>query len=308
MRDGSSGSAGSSLFTHHSSLRVHAALVTVALLFSANYIISKLAMRAIAPLVFAYLRVVGSAIVLNAVLREREPAPLTSRDRWHLAGFALLAIVINQTFFLAGLSLTSAHVAAILITTLPVFALGTSILLGRERATAKKIAGIALAGAGAILVVGGEGFEGAAKSLLGDLLIIGNSLAYALYLVLSKPMMARLSARRVIARMFALATLMMLPIAVWPMSRQDWSAVPAGAWLALVLVILGPTVGAYLLNAWALRHADSSLVAGYSYLQPVITAVLAAIFLGEVMRPIVIVAAALIFAGVYLASARQPNT
>jgi drug/metabolite transporter (DMT)-like permease len=288
-------------------LRVHTALTVVALLFSANYIVSKLAMRAFNPLVFAYLRVVGSAIVLNLIIHEREPAVLTRRDAWQLAGFAMLAIVINQTFFLSGLALTSAHVAAILITTLPVFVLGASIALGRERATAAKIGGIALAAAGALLVVGGEGFAGATKSLLGDLLIITNSLAYGLYLVLSKPMMARLSARRVIARMFALASLLMIPIAAWPLAQQQWGAIPPRAWLALGLVILGPTVGAYLLNAWALRYADSSLVAGYSYLQPVITTVLAAIFLGEVMRPIVIAAAAMIFAGVYLAS-QPPST
>jgi len=264
-------------------------------------------MRAFNPLVFAYLRVVGSAIVLNLIIHERAPAALTRRDAWHLAGFATLAIVINQTFFLSGLALTSAHVAAILITTLPIFVLGASIALGRERATAAKIGGIALAAAGALLVVGGEGFAGAMKSLLGDLLIIGNSLAYGLYLVLSKPMMARHSARRVIARMFAIASVMMIPIAAWPLAHERWVSIPPSAWLALGLVILGPTVGAYLLNAWALRHADSSLVAGYTYLQPVLTTILAAIFLGEVMRPIVIAAAAMIFAGVYLAS-QPPST
>src|SRR5256714_1685498 len=98
-----------------SALRVHAALTTVAVLFSANYIISKLAMRAFHPLVFAYLRVVGSAMVLNLVIHERDPAPLTRRDRWEIVGFATLAIVINQTFFLTGLSLTNAHIAAILL-------------------------------------------------------------------------------------------------------------------------------------------------------------------------------------------------
>lgn len=290
---------------NRSALRVHGALTTVAILFSANYIISKVAMRQVNPLVFAYLRVVGSAIVLNLIVHDR--AKLTRRDAWHLAGFATLAIVINQTFFLSGLALTSAHVAAILITTLPVFVLGASIALGRERATAAKIGGIALAAAGALLVVGGEGFEGTTKSLLGDLLIIGNSLAYGLYLVLSKPMMARLSARRVVARMFAIASVLMIPIAAWPLAHETWSAIPWSVWVALVLVILGPTVGAYLLNAWALRHADSSLVAAYTYLQPVLTTILAAIYLGEVMRPIVIAAAAMIFAGVYLAS-QPPST
>jgi drug/metabolite transporter (DMT)-like permease len=63
----------------------------------------------------------------------------------------------------------------------------------------------------------------------------------------------------------------------------------------------GPTVAAYLLKAWALRYADSSLVAAYTYVQPVLATLLGAMFLGETMHPIVLVAAAMIFAGVWLA-------
>jgi len=290
----------SGLRTQHSGLRVHAALALVALLFSINYVISKLAMRAFHPLVFAYLRVVGAAVVLNAVTRERRPAPLARRDAWQLVGFSILGVVINQTFFLTGLHFTTADVAAILITTIPVFALGAAIALGRERATAAKIGGIALAAGGALLVVGREGFAGTTKSLVGDLFIVGNSLSYAFYLVLSKPMMARLSARRVVARMFAVACVLMLPVTAFAIVHQNWTAVGPGDWIALAAVIAGPTVAAYLINAWALRHAESSLVAAYTYLQPVITVFLAAIFLGERLRPAVAAAAVMIFAGVYV--------
>src|SRR5438874_2080403 len=113
--------------------------------------------------------------------------------------------------------------------------------------------------------------------------------------------MARLSARRVIRRMFLLASVLMIPIAAVPLARTQWSTIPPRAWIALALVIAGPTVAAYLLNAWALAHAEASLVAAYTYLQPVITTVLAAIFLGERIRAVAIVAGVLIFAGVYLA-------
>jgi drug/metabolite transporter (DMT)-like permease len=297
----------SALSTQHSALRVHGALLLVAFLFSINYIISKLAMRAFNPLVFAYLRVVGAAVVLNAVTRERRPAPLSRRDAWHLAGFAVLGVVINQTFFLTGLHFTSADVAAILITAIPVFALGAALALGRERPTAAKVGGIALAAGGALLVVGREGFAGTTKSLIGDLFIIGNSLSYAFYLVLSKPMMARLSARRVVARMFGVACVLMLPACAFAIVHQDWSALRPADWWDLVFVIAGPTVAAYLINAWALRYADSSLVAAYTYLQPVFTILLAAIFLGEKLGPAVAAAAAMIFAGVYLSGRRAAD-
>jgi len=280
---------------HH----VHGALATVAILFSANYIISKLTMQAFAPLVFAYLRVLGSAIILNTVVHDH--GPIARADEWRLAGFSILAIVVNQFFFLGGLALTSAHVAAILITVIPVFALAAAIVLGYERATVTRIAGIALAAAGALLVVAHEGLD---KSLIGDLMIITSSLAYAFYLVLSKPVIERLSPRRVIARMFALGSVLMLPIAAWPLVKQDWRHVPGRAWLGLALVIIGPTVAAYLLNAWALANAESSLVAAYAYLQPVMTTILAAIFLGEAIQPVAIVAGAMIIGGIYVAQMR----
>ncbi len=281
--------------------RVHAALFTVALLFSVNYIIAKVAMREIAPLAFAWLRIVGAAAIMFFVARRDPSPPLSPEDGRRVAGYAMLGVVINATLFLAGLSLTTVQVAAVLITSIPVFALATAIVMGRERASANRIGGIALAGAGALLVVGGESFVGTWRSFAGAVMIVVNCLSYALYLVISKPAMARLSARRVVARMFAVGSVLMLPIAAYSLWHLDWASISTQAWIALVLVILGPTVIAYLLNAWALRHADSSVVAAYTYVQPVLASILGAIFLGEHIHAVVILAAAMIFSGVWIA-------
>jgi drug/metabolite transporter (DMT)-like permease len=280
-------------------------MFSVAALFSANYIISKLGMRAFNPLVFAYLRVLGAAIVLNLVVGRGPEARITREDRKLILIFSLLGVVLNQTLFLTGLSFTDAHVAAILITTIPVMTLGVAMIAGRERATPMKVGGIALAGAGALLVVGGEGAFGSMHALIGAALITGNCLAYALYLVISKPAMARLSPKLTTARMFLYATAMMLPIAAVPLVREPWATIPPRAWLALLLVIAGPTVAAYWINAWTLRYAEASTVATYVYVQPVLTAVLATIFLGERIRAIALVAAAMIFAGVAMTSRRS---
>lgn len=274
--------------SHPKALVVHGALFAVNLLFAINYIVSKLGMSSFDPFTFAYLRVVGAAIILNVLIRGA--TPLSRIDFKRVVLYSLLGVVINQSMFLGGLALTSAHVAAILITAVPVFTLGAAMVFKEERVTAMKVAGIALAAAGALTVVGGEGLGGAAKSVIGDLLIVGNSLSYALFLVLSKPDMARLSPRRVIARMFAIAAVLMLPIAAVPMLRLHWRTIPPAAWLSLAFVIAGPTIAAYLLNAWALAHTDSSL-----------TVVMAAMFLGEQIRPLAIVAGVLIFTGVWLA-------
>jgi drug/metabolite transporter (DMT)-like permease len=286
---------------------VHAALFTVAALFSLNYIISKVGMRSFAPLSFAYLRVLGAAIVLNvgqAILPVRPEGRQDCLPYTQITLYAILGVVANQALFLAGLALTSAHIAAILITTIPVFTLAIAIALRREQATWLKGAGIALAAAGALLVVWGEGVSGTRASFLGALMIIGNSLSFSLYLVLSKPLMAYVPARLVIARMFAAAAVLMVPLCGWSLVHERWPLLPAGAWLSLAGVIAGPTVAAYVLNGWALARAEATLVATYMYVQPLLTAVLAAIYLGETIRGVAVAAAVMIFAGVWLAGHR----
>ena len=254
-------------------------------------------MTSFPPLAFAWLRVAGSAVALNLVAGR---SGLDRADRTRIAGFALLGVVFNQTLFLAGLALTSAHVAAILITTIPIFALGVAILQRVERATANKIGGIALACAGALMVVQGGG-DDEGWSVVGALMIVLNCLSYATYLVVAKPLLQRVAPLIVIARMFAVGTVLMLPVSAWALVQMDWASISVDAWISLLFVILGPTVGAYVLNGWALRHAESSLVAAYTYVQPVLATILAAIFLGEQLRPIVGIAAIFIFAGVALA-------
>lgn len=286
-----------------SRFRIHLALFTVAALFSINYIISKLSMRSFAPLSFAFLRVAGAAIALNIAV---PPRGFARRDSWQIAGFAVLAVFLNQTMFLAGLALSSAHVAAILITTIPIFALAAALVLRLERATVAKVGGIALALTGALLVIGRENVQGLTGAMAGTLLIIGNCMVYAIYLVVSKPMMSRLPPARVIARMFAIGAMLIFPVALPSLLREEWRSIPRSAWIGLLLVIAGPTVAAYLINAWTLRHAESSFVAAYTYVQPVLTTVLAWVFLGEEIRAIVVVAGAMILAGVALAG-RAPG-
>lgn len=256
-------------------------------------------MRELSPLAFAWVRVLGSAAVLHLLARN-EP-PLSREDNRRMIGYSILAVVINQSMFLGGLSLTTVQVAAILITTIPIFALGAAILAGHERATLPKIAGIALACAGALLVLVREGVAATSwRSFAGAAMIILNCLSFATYLVLSKPLMARLSARIVVARMFFYGTIFLFPVSAWSLAHQNWRNVSTGAWLSLLAVIAGPTVGAYLINAWALRHANSSLVATYTYVQPVLATLLGVAILGEELRGVVLVAGAMIVAGVWL--------
>ncbi len=75
-------------------------------------------------------------------------------------------------------------------------------------------------------------------------------------------------------------------------------SVSAWRWLAVIYIVLVPTVIAYYVNAWALGRVAPSVVAIYIYLQPLLAFGLAPLVLGEKWNSRTIVACALIFAGV----------
>ncbi|MGA7617442.1 MAG: DMT family transporter [Thermoanaerobaculia bacterium] len=289
-------------------LRVHAALGTVALLFSINYVVAKIALREIDPLAFAWLRVVGAAALLHALARSRRSplsARLTRSDLRKLVGYTFLGVVFNQLLFINGLARTSAHEAAILITTIPIFTLIGAFALRLEKASLAKAAGIAIAASGALLIIGLEGAAQRQGRLTGDILILLNCISYGTYLVVSRPLVMRLSPARVIRIIFTLGIPLMLPFSIHSLLAQDWSSVHASSWAALAVVVAGPTVGAYLLNAWALARIESSVVAAYTYLQPVFASILAFLVLGERLSLVTAAGALLIIAGVWLASGKR---
>jgi drug/metabolite transporter (DMT)-like permease len=72
--------------------------------------------------------------------------------------------------------------------------------------------------------------------------------------------------------------------------------------LALLFVVLGPTIGTYWLNLYALQRVPPSTVALFIYLQPVISALSAGRVLGEAPGGRTWVAGLLSGAGVWLAS------
>ena len=290
-------------------LRVHLALAAVTLLFSSNYIIGKIGLRSFHPFAFVWLRVAASTLLLVALARGGNHRLALSRsDRKRALIASLLGVGINQTMFIAGLALTTAHEAAILITTIPIFTLLAAFGLRTEKPTLLKIAGIGIAATGALLIVAHSPAQhGGNNPLLGDFFILINSASYGFYLVVSKPLFQRHSPLALIAFLFVIGTITILPVAVHDLWRTDWSAIPTQAWLALLGVILGPTVAAYALNAWALARAEASMVAAYNYLQPFVASLLAALFLQESLEARVFFAAALIITGVFLSTLRRPS-
>jgi drug/metabolite transporter (DMT)-like permease len=283
--------------------RVHAVLLFIQVVFSTLPVASKLVLPVIEPLAISTLRIFGAALAFAAVKWSRTRERVTSRrDLLALAGLALLGVVCNQVLFLLGVARTSAIHANILITIIPVFTLAVALVLGRERLSGAKLWGIVLAGVGALYLIAGRGGAREGASALGDGMIAVNAFFYACYLVLSKDLLRRYGPITVVTYVFLFGALLVAPVGVPALVRTDVGAISGRDWLTLAYIVAFPSFLAYLLSIWALRRTASSLVAMYVYVQPLVTAVSAPLVLGERVTSRAGLAAALIFAGLALAT------
>jgi drug/metabolite transporter (DMT)-like permease len=254
-------------------------------MFASLAIAAKIVLRQLPPFaVIAFRAPAATGILLAVCLILRASLKLPARELALIAVHAFFGITANQLLFIAGLERSTATNAVVIGATIPVFTVGVALLLKREQATTAKIMGLAVAFFGALTVVGGARFEAGGRVLVGNLLMVLNSLSFSIYLVISRPLLARNQTLPVITWTMLFGALGVLPFGAGAFAARAATLSPT-SWAALVYIAIFPTVGTYFLNAYALRRAPSSLVAIYIYVQPVIGAGLAALFLGE--RPTV---------------------
>ena len=287
--------------TRDSAIAPHLALIGVQILFGTWPILGKIALRSMSTTNLMLCRLIGAAIVFAVIQRSLRPLWLMpKRDLLWLTLCSLVGVVGNQFIYLKGLSLTTVINTTLLSTTIPVFTLFVSILLGHDRLSLRRLAGISLAAGGVIYLVNPARADVSAHTTLGNLMVACSSLLYAIYIVISKDLFERYGALNVITWIFVVGSIVTIPAGVYSLGSAHVYTLGPTVWLTILFVILFPTVVAYYLNAWALTRVTPSTVAIYIYMQPLFAFGVAPFLLGEKWNWRTVVAAVFIFSGVAL--------
>jgi drug/metabolite transporter (DMT)-like permease len=282
-------------------LSPHLALLCVQVFFGTLPVIGKVVLKTIPAVSLVGFRVGIAAVALVFVQRFRGNMRLNDRrDYLRLFILSLFGVTLNQLLFIGGLSLTKASNTSLLAITIPIFALTIGSLLGFEKLTGIKIAGIALAAIGVILLIDPRNASFSSSTTIGDLMIIVNSLSYGIYVAISKETITRNGALKSIAWIFVFASIICVPWGTYSMYNSEVENVTPVIWLLVLYIGLFATAAPYLLNAWALARVNPSVVAVFVYLQPLIGFGMAIIFLGEKPDLKLGLAAILVFAGLFL--------
>lgn len=262
-------------------LRVHAALIAVSVLFGGSYVFSRRILAEVPPSTWVLLRVATAMLLIVPLARWLRPAgpwPGTRALAW-LTLASLLGVAANQVLFVEGLARTTPEHSAIVNALIPTWTLLFAVLSRQERLTRLRVLAIAssLLGVGWLGVdqLLAKGDADGDATLLGDLLTIGNGMAFALHLVVLRRFGRGVDPWSATAVMFVTGTAMLLPWSLPDLTTDRLAA--ACTWPTLgyaTYVILGATVLTYVLNTWALRSVQSSQVALYINLQPLVAATL----------------------------------
>jgi drug/metabolite transporter (DMT)-like permease len=257
------------------------------------------------------LRVAGGGL-LFWLLRMAWPQTVALHDMKRLFLCGLFGVAVNQMMFFEGLMRTSPVNSSIIMVATPILVLVMSGLLIGERITWGKIFGVVLGAAGALsLILTGSSENAVPTSRLGDLFILINASSYAIFLVLVKPLMQRYSAITVMSWSFLFGLVLVIPFGAAGLPEVDWTGMEARHMAGLVFVVVIVTFVAYLLNTWALRVVEPSLVGMYIYLQPLLAVIFTWLYMtdakdaGSVLGWPQAGSAAAIFLGVHLVGRRS---
>lgn len=279
------------------------ALLLMVVVWAVNFSVAKQALVALSPLAFNALRFPLAAAVVHAALRAGGTFPLPEpRHRMRVLWLGLLGNLVYQQFFIFGLDLTRAGTASVLLAGTPIITALLSALLGHERVGWRSWLGAAATIAGIVLVVGSSTADG---SVLGDVLMLGASCAWAGYTVGARPLVEHYGAVPVTAWTLTIGGIGVVAAGMPDLLRTDLTAVPAGAWLGVVYAGAFSIGLAYLIWNYGVRHIGNTRTAVFSNLVPVVALAVAWIWLGEVPDGRQIAGAAVIIGGVSLVQLRR---
>ncbi|MEJ8841551.1 DMT family transporter [Lacibacter sp. H375] len=288
--------------------KAHLAILATNLIFGINFSVVKyISPSLIKPFGLNFIRV-SVAVLLFWFLFLLKPSNggIYKKDIPRFLLCALTGVAINQLLFIKGLTLTTPIHGALLILVTPVFILLLGFLLRTEKITVLRLTGLASGICGAVLLIlSRENSVIGSNMVLGDVLVVINAISYAFYYVLVKPLMKKYTPIHIIRWVFSLGFIMVLPFCWHEFITIDWSLFDTSHFAALAFVVLGATFFAYYFTVYGLQHLSAASVGAYIYLQPLFSAIVSAIFFHETVSGYKLIAAALIFTGVYLVNRKK---
>ena len=288
----------------HRSLALAALLVTV-LIWGTTFVATKIALREVQPLGLTLLRfLLGLTVLLPLAWFEQRRAG--GKLVWRQ--LALAGLLGGCLFFALqnlGLVYTTAAKGSLIVGSVPALTAILSVILLHERTSPVRSAGVVASVVGVAIIVAGDGeplWQGG--SLLGDLLMLGSALTWALYTVQVKSLENQMRPAVLSAASVGFGAIFLLPLVGWETLAHPWLPPSVDAWTAIAYLGLVASAVPFLLWNFALTRVDASEAAVYTNVVPLVALAGAVLLLGEAVAPQHLLGGLLVLGGVWAAGAK----
>ncbi len=287
--------------------KVSAMAISAVALWGLAFPLIQIGLDDFSPIVLGFLRFASAAAIMAAVVLARHPladVSSTLRREWKgLLLLGLLYVTIPNALQNMGLENGTSSVASVIQSSGPVMTLLFAVVLLKERMTAAKGLGTALAMGGTVMLVASGGFSLGDDGFVSNILILVSAASYGLAWVSAKRMIERNTPMLVIGLSIILGTAMLaLSIPLEQDLRADFDAASVANLLVLGVLCAAASSVLYLS---ALEHEEVSRLAFFIYLMPVFASVFAWVIRGEEVALWTAVCAVVIAAGVAIATGRS---
>ena len=276
------------------------------LLWSGNFVVSRLMVDEIPPVTLAYLRWSTAVLIL---------LPFLSRSLWrhrtaihqnigYLLLISLLGVTLfNTLIYLAGATTTAVKMSLIAIT-FPLFIVIFSALFLGEPLSRNRLLGILLVATGvSYLVTNGAPTDLLQLSLaVGDLWMMAAAILFAIYSILIRYKPATLSSGAFLAATFLLGLLLLTPWMIWEQLHHPWPALSASSVGSVLYLGIFASIGSYLLWNRAIALIGPSNAGMIYYSLPLFSGAAAYWILSEPITSVHWISATLILSGIYLST------
>jgi len=282
-------------------LNPYVILVFQVLFSSGTHIVANDATQTIPPVILTFLRtIISSVIYLGYMLYRGTHFKFRGKDLLLLLFVSFLSVPINQFVFLYGIKFSTAKEAALLYGLTPVIVLLISGVYLGEKITKTKSLGSIMAFAGVAVIVLENGLRVGISHVRGDAFLFIAVIAWALYTTIGRRLVVRYGAMTTTIYVALIGSLMFAPAGIWYSIGYNYAALSLGQWLEVLYLGIFTSIVGYVLWYYALSKIDATRVAVFTNGQPVMTAVLAYLLLGQEVNATFIMGAAVTIGGVFI--------
>ncbi|MBR1436653.1 MAG: EamA family transporter [Bacteroidales bacterium] len=192
-----------------------------------------------------------------------------------IAAASFVGLFVPQMTFLFAITMSTSIDTAILSTFGPIFTMLFAFAFLGEPITGKKAGGVAMSFAGVIFLIFNSVHSGGADftTPMGYVLLLLNSLSFSLYLGIFRPLISKYSVVTFMKWMFLYSLLLSLPFSLKGLVSTDYAAIPGNVKWEIGYLIFFATFVAYFLIPFGQKYLRPTVVSMYTYLQPIIAAI-----------------------------------